>query len=435
MQSSRARALMGFIFFVLIVAPIANASVFTVNSPADISDSSPGDSICETATGNRVCTLRAAIMESNYKPGSDTINLQDNVTYLLTQSPASALYITDSVSIVGAGVDRTIIDGNNGIMFGSVISTAICLGGSVCDVDHPQNIVRISNLTIRNGGVHDVGAGIYNQADLTIDRCKITHNISYKYGAGIYNAGHLLVNDSTISENDTGASPGKGGGVASFGTTIIRNSTISANVALYGGGIYSDYGTVSVINSTVSGNYAKANGGGIASFYGTTGLFSSTVAFNQANADAAETNAFGGGVFVGPNGTLTALNSIIAPNEYGKTVGSFSELVPDDCAGTITSQGNNILEFVDPSHCTIAGIVNITDPQLGPLQDNGGPTQTQALAFTSPAIGAGNIGGCTDNLGAILTTDQRGIHRPSGKYCDIGAFESTEAIFANGFEL
>ena len=63
------------------------------------------------------------------------------------------------------------------------------------------------------------------------------------------------------------------------------------------------------------------------------------------------------------------------------------------------------------------------DPLLGPLQDNGGPTQTQALLADSPAIDAGDPSGCTDDLGAALTTDQRGFPRPVNGLCDMGAFE------------
>jgi len=67
--------------------------------------------------------------------------------------------------------------------------------------------------------------------------------------------------------------------------------------------------------------------------------------------------------------------------------------------------------------------VTVTDPLLGPLANNGGSTQTHALLTGSPAIDAGNAGGCTDNLGVVLKTDQRGFHRPIGLHCDIGAVE------------
>ena len=100
----------------------------------------------------------------------------------------------------------------------------------------------------------------------------------------------------------------------------------------------------------------------------------------------------------------------------------------EDCSGTITSQGNNILSTT--TDCTVSGGgVTVTDPLLGPLANNGGSTQTHALLTGSPAIDAGNAGGCTDNLGAILTTDQRGFHRPIGSHCDIGAFELQRLLY------
>ena len=60
---------------------------------------------------------------------------------------------------------------------------------------------------------------------------------------------------------------------------------------------------------------------------------------------------------------------------------------------------------------------------LGPLQSNGGSTQTQALLQTSPAIDAGWPTGCTDAASAPILTDQRGWRRPIGDRCDIGAVE------------
>jgi hypothetical protein len=94
--------------------------------------------------------------------------------------------------------------------------------------------------------------------------------------------------------------------------------------------------------------------------------------------------------------------------------------VKGECAGMINSVGNNLMTIAD---CTVAGSAPILgDAILGPLQNNGGPTQTHALLSGSPAIDAGNPGGCRDEFGALLTTDQRGFPRRAAG-CDIGAFE------------
>ena len=94
------------------------------------------------------------------------------------------------------------------------------------------------------------------------------------------------------------------------------------------------------------------------------------------------------------------------------------------------------MTFVVSAHCAIT-LLN-TDSNavasLGPLQDNGGPTLTRALLIGSAAIDKGNSSGGTDNLGAFLMTDQRGVHRPNGPACDIGAVEFDDIIFQNGFD-
>ncbi|MGE5062205.1 MAG: CSLREA domain-containing protein, partial [Betaproteobacteria bacterium] len=88
---------------------VTHAAVFTVNSPADISDASPGNGICETAPGNGACTLRAAIQESNGLSAIEQVNLPPN-SYVL--SLVNELAITDSLTITGGGASTTIIDGN-----------------------------------------------------------------------------------------------------------------------------------------------------------------------------------------------------------------------------------------------------------------------------------------------------------------------------------
>ena len=123
----------------------AEAAVFTVNSPFDVSDASPGNRVCETAPGNGVCTLRAAVQESNALTGADTIILPPN-TYLLTQ--LAELTITGDLTITGSGASTTIIDGNKSLRANSGVLT----------IDFAT--VNISGLTIRNGE-RAQGGGIY----------------------------------------------------------------------------------------------------------------------------------------------------------------------------------------------------------------------------------------------------------------------------------
>ena len=103
-----------------------HAADFRVNSPADVADANPGDGFCETAFGNGVCTLRAAIMETNALTGADTIELQGDATYYLS---AGVLPISDSVAITGGGPDGTIIDGNGRY---EILSLTGSRGGGIC---------------------------------------------------------------------------------------------------------------------------------------------------------------------------------------------------------------------------------------------------------------------------------------------------------------
>jgi hypothetical protein len=128
------------------------------------------------------------------------------------------------------------------------------------------------------------------------------------------------------------------------------------------------------------------------------------------NNSTANGNSAGGIV----NGGKAALQNSIIANNSGT-----------NCGGTITSHGYNLSS---DGSCALgnSGDLNDTDPMLGPLQYNGGPTQTMALPSGSPAVDGGNPSGCTDGLGQLLKTDQRGNPRPDTEDrggCDIGAYE------------
>ena len=137
--------LSAFVWF--LSGTFAQAATFTINSPLDVADANPGNGICETATGNGTCTLRAAIQETNALAGADEIILPAN-TYVLTI--VSQLSITSRLTITGSGASTTIIDGNKSVRPDSrvlVINSGIT--------------VNITGVTIRNGGTAGRGGGIY----------------------------------------------------------------------------------------------------------------------------------------------------------------------------------------------------------------------------------------------------------------------------------
>ncbi len=141
--------------------------------------------------------------------------------------------------------------------------------------------------------------------------------------------------------------------------------------------------------------------GGIRHEVGSFSILNSTIAYNQR-----------GDVYsAGPSASLTLKNTIIAHNTGG---------LWKNCngSGTVTSQGYNLSDdYTCGTWFTASSDLNNTDPLLGPLQNNGGPTPTHALLPGSPAINAGSNAGCP-------ATDQRNVFRPQGGACDIGAFET-----------
>jgi hypothetical protein len=277
--------------------------------------------------------------------------------------------------------------------------------------------------TVCNGG------GIYNRGTLTLTNSTVSGNVG-QAGCGIGNdGGTLTLTNSTVSDNGGGA----GGGIYIYiGTLTLTNSTVSGNNAGIGGGIDNEETTLTVTNSTVSGNTATATstegsgfGGGIKnSDTGTATLTNSTVSGNAA--------VRGGGVH--NEGTMTLTNSTLSgnsgdgiANETG-TVTLTNSVIDGDCvpAGSAISGGHNIESSGDTCGFEEASDqinVSTEDLNLGPLQDNGGPTQTHALLPGSVAIDVIPVAACVDPVGDPLTADQRGEPRPGGLMCDVGAFE------------
>jgi hypothetical protein len=384
-----AASLRSWLPFVLLSLPAAGAvpPTFVVNNPADAHDLVPGDGKCEAAPN--ACTLRAAVEEANTTSGATILIPAGTFTLSLGE-----LSVTSPMTIAGAGMTATVISGHNAsrvfYIFGGALS--------------------ISDLTIRDGNAGSMagGGGILGNP-LTMDRCLVT-SCTASYGGGIVSP-FVHVTRSAITNCQ--ATNGSGGGFLGSGT--FTGCTFTMNFAsISGGGIYSE-GPTDLVNSTVSRNSAT-EGGGIYVYVDNhdVNLYNCTVAGNLAGTD-------GGGVATGNSliSSLTFVNTIIADNHRTAS----HVMYADDCSGRITSAGTSILQVADVSHCTLIGTVSTADPLLGPLQDNGGPTQTEALLDGSPAIDAGNSLGCTDQNLAVLGTDQRGVHRPIGAACDIGAYE------------
>lgn len=322
---------------------------------------------------------------------------------------AENLSLAFNLTVAGAGSATTIIDG------GRV--------GRVVTISNTNTHVNLSNLTLRNGYAA-YGAGILNYGTLTLNDMTLTgNNVSSvslfgDSGGAIANEypAVLTITNSTISQNTVRSSLNEslGGGIVNSGTLTVSNSTINQNLAKgvgYHGGVnhsrgggVCNSGVLTINNSTFSSNMVPGGTGGGISNSGTLTISNGTISGNSATS--------GGGI--GNSGTATLQNTIVANSTGG------------NCSGTMTSKGYNLsadatCDFIGP------GDLNDINPMLGPLQNNGGPTQTMAIPSGSRAIDAGNAHGCTDGQGHLLKTDQRGQPRPDKEDsagCDIGAYES-----------
>ena len=228
-------------------------------------------------------------------------------------------------------------------------------------------------------------------------------------GGAIYNEGSLRVSSSLFIGNIASAKIGRGSGIANRGTLEVEDSAFASNVVngeygpSEGGGIYNT-GALTVLNSTFYSNsvhnilsaqpWDVAWGGGIAN-HGTMTVTNSTFYGNRA-ADS------GDGIYNG--GIATLCNTIVA----------------DNCAGGVTDGGHNLEDANTCGFVHTQSLTN-TNPLLGPLGDYGGAVPTTPLLPGSPAIDAGDDVTCP-------ATDTRGIVRPFGPHCDIGAFEADYTV-------
>ncbi len=253
------------------------------------------------------------------------------------------------------------------------------------------------------------------------------------YGGAIGNYGTLVISSTTLDANSASM---RGGGLYDYegGQVAIEQSTLSGNSAQSGGGIYSELfihnsAALTLTNSTLSGNTAVHDGAGLYADGGQMQLFNVTIAGNHVVVPLGTFYpGMGGGLYITATAIVTAQNTLIADNTHRYRI---LPPEPDDCFGPINPRWYNLIETTN--NCTFTGTTfnNITgvDPALGPLQFNGGATQTQAPQVGSPAIDAGQTPFCSAATFVPLTIDQRGWRRPIGARCDIGAVEAGPHVY------
>lgn len=395
---------------ILFVPPTVFASSIIVTTTSDVL-ASDGE-----------CSLREAVLNANSDSdltdgdceagsGADVIQLAVG-TYVLTIDPdkndskSGALDIWDDVTIIGMGAENTIIDADG--LWDRVFSI--------------NANTTIRNLTVTGGDTEGAGAAFsVGEANLAVYDSVVTQNKTHGFGGAFAtNAGTITVENSSI-ENNIAYSGGGAAYVSGWAQMNLVNTAVLNNQAgsggfeanVYGGGVYVDYGsTLNATNVTFSDNTAGFGGGAIYNGEGELNLLHVTIAENDAK-------IAGGAIY--NDGTGTVASSIIVGNQA-------AEGNPDceDNTDYLVSNGNNLLS--DTTHCPVDG--NPTDVFVDPsdlfvtvldhLGNNGGIGATYAVVADSPALGTANSDLCP-------ATDQRGVLRPQGVGCEIGAYELEEA--------
>jgi hypothetical protein len=323
--------------FLKLIALLVSASFCLQASAATITVMNNGDS----GAGS----FRQALADAN---DGDTIDFSVSGTITLT---SGELLVSDSVTITGPGADQLSVNGNAASRVFHISS---------------GKTVTISGLTITNGSAGaGNGGGIWNDhATLTINSCTVSGN-SASSGGGIFNNGAhpggaiATINNSTISGNSgggifndgaTGSVPGTG---FAFAALTVSGCTVSGN-SLYG------------IHNNAKSNLTGLNG------YASLTVTNSTISGND------------GGISNFSDGAIGT-----APLIIGHTVLASGVNIANSYEGTVTSLGYNLSSDGAGGYLTAPGDQINTDPMLGPLQDNGGPTFTMLPLTGSPAIDAG----------------------------------------------
>ncbi|HWI17942.1 MAG TPA: CSLREA domain-containing protein [Vicinamibacterales bacterium] len=435
---------------VALFASSASAIDFHVNSFNDRADANPGDRQCATAAPVE-CTLRAAIQEANALSSSASIQIFLQAgTYLLSR--AAPVLDEERQQIFGVwDAHAAGVIGDLDIRRGALIRgqgpgvTIVDAGGidRVFDIWQAAGAfdLRIEQMTVRGGSttypggcinnryarngvwlfevhIEDcearnwIGGGMFNNGDVIMRRTVWRNNRAGRGGA-LENADTAHIDESTFVGNSTqpfGTEISTGGAISNVsgrGLTPdlwVRNSTFSDNQAWTGGGgAIMNRGSARISNSTISGNTASFGGGVLTEFppaptgRESTALSYTTIVHNR-----------GGGLRRTGDVPVGIGNSIVAFNT--PVFGS----APANCMGGVTTSNTSIENDIT---CGFAGSGDMvmTNPMIGPLADNGGPTLTHALLAGSPAIDAGSP--------TPEHRDQRNYPRPVFGGPDIGAFE------------
>ncbi len=408
--------------------PMVVGAAMTVDAPVDAADADPGDGTCATVGGQ--CTLRAALQEAS-ATNPDLPDVLDTIT-------------------IGAGIDPTLSvagrDEDGGATGDLDVAGAVRItgGGAVVDaagldrVLHSSGpLLELRDLTVTGGravggDAAGSGGGVQGRGTLDLSGVTLRGNEADVDGGGIQVVDRLVASGSTFEGNRAGRDGGGISGGIGEGLLDLETSLVADNIAGSSGGGLSG-GSARISRSTFRGNHADVRGGAVGNNQGgLTRIDASTLSGNSAPSGSA---IWGGGTLqVGTvlrGSTVTGNTGSAALQVYGvvctracyewdmvSAQGSIIVGTPGApaCDRPVASPSANLAPD-GTCGATLAG-----DPLLGPLADHGGPTPTHL-----PGPGSGAIDAIAPGTPALCdaTTpiDQRGVARPTGPACDVGAAE------------
>ncbi len=347
-----------------------------------------GFAMTETLRNERNFTANVTLLSGDIGAQGDN---SDNAYHVLMGSGVTSGAVLDGFTVTGGRADGAFPDYRGGglsiIGSGSLTLTNVTFSGNYATagggMDNDFNGLTLANVTFSGNTATD-GGGMYNtDSSPTLTNVTFSGNTATSDGGGMSNSGYgdATMTNVTFSGN---SAPNGGGMYNYYSSPALTNTTFSGNSAIglisdpatgFGGGMYNTDSSPTLTNVTFSGNTATSDGGGIS---------------NNTSSPTIRNAIFWGNT--APSGSQIS-------NSYSTPSIAYS-VVKDGCPS--------------PSTCTH---IFTTDPFLGALGTWGGSTQTLPLLPGSSAIDAGDDATCA-------STDQRGVTRPQGLHCDIGAFES-----------
>lgn len=401
----------------------SGGTLVIVNSIIADNRATTGDGGGLNVTGN--ATISGSQIERNRASGGDggglyaasasnvTIQnslLASNVTTVTTFASGGGLYSLGSLTVTNSTLSNNLARYGGGMdSEGTALLTNTTLSGNRATTAgggmFNAGQTTVSNSTLSGNSANLSGGGIDNNGSLTVTNTLLGGNKAYVSGGGLTNESLATVSDSTLSGN---WAP-DGGGIFNYAQTLtLRSSTLSDNEATQGGGIYTTNNADAIVsNATLSGNLAL-NGGGI---------------FNQGDTTLANVTLNNRALLTGTAHNLYLFAGVLTLTH---TIVNFDVAYGANCIGADTpkkvSGGHNL---ASDAFCSLAATGDqqgaLVPILLGSLANHGGPTQTHLPRLGSAALNTGDNAVCASP--PVNNLDQRGVLRPQGAVCDIGAVE------------